>query len=274
MQRKLKTPNPKHKPFLQRGVKQFWISADWPDLWEQFYMTLADSGTFKYRSVREFAKVVSNNDEQRAFLEWYLGPKAEKQEDDPGYARFKFVGGGHPQDWKKKRETHGWYTRDGLKQLARTITSKQNALEKMAEAGDQITLQSFQSSAILLERLDREFQGRFFIDSLNMAQNVARSRVYLGLRKQIIAQLSETQRLYALSHGYNYEDMEGFSHFIAASINLSVQNTEAKKTGTEKLLSSLVQMTLRKAAAHNLPLPAEMDEKILEAVAVKDKDIQ
>ena len=266
---------PKLKPPPQtRGVQTFYRYANWSDLWDQWYLSLAENGLFKYRTILAFAKAITANREQRLFIEWFLGPKdsdneLEKASIETGRKKYYFVGGG-PQDWKTKRDDHGWANKAAIRQISKAITQKQNALEKMSEAGDQVTLTAFLGSSHLLQQLDREFQGRFFVQEHTWEQNIKRAEKYLSLREKVLNQLDKTQKLYALAHGVNYDDMEGFSHFVAATLTLSAGGAE-KQTGMEKLLSSLTQMTLTKAAKHQIKLPGEIENKIIDVVAEKSK---
>lgn len=265
----MRSVKPKAPP-PTRGVQTFYRYANWAELWDKWYLSINERGTYKYRSILAFAKAVVSNREQRLFLEWFLGPKDstneyQQEQIEAGKKKYYFVGGG-PQDWFSKRENHGWYTKENIRLLSKSITQRGNALEKMAAAGDEITLQAFLGSSNLLEKLDQTFQGRFFIDELNWDQNLKRAQKYIELRDQLLSQLDRTQKLYALAHGVNYDDMEGFSHFVAATLTLSAGGAE-KQTGMEKLLSSLTQMTLTKAAKHQIKLPGEIENKVIDVVA-------
>ena len=253
-----------------RGVKTFYLFADWSALWDSWYLTLRENGSPRYKTIRQFAKAKSRNIEQQRFLEWYLGPPLTDPAtgelvDDPKADKYKFAK--KPQDWKLKRDTHGWYSESAIKTVSREITHRTQALDKLAAAGDSITLNSLARMEQLAQRLDKEFRGRFFADNLSWDQNEKRAQLYVSLHQKLLGMIGKAQDIYAKSHGINFDDMEGFAHIIAASISVRSQVEGGAKTQVQGLLEQFAQMTIAKSVKHKLPLPVDYEAKIVDVKA-------
>lgn len=240
--------------------------TNWADLWEQWYLDLDTSGRPKYKRIYDFANATGKSPTQRKFLAWYLGPTEPPNE--VLAERWPFV---KPLDWKKKRETGGWYTDASLKVMTLSIRSRMDALEALREAGNSITLNSVARIEQLAQRLDEAFQGRFFVDGLSMPENYGRARAYLDLHQQLLNLMALAQDLYAKAHGINYADMSGFADLIAASALAAQRSGVKERSKVEVALEQMISMALVKSANYELPLPDDVQKKIIDMAPEPDQ---
>jgi hypothetical protein len=238
-------------------MRRFMRRTNWADLWDDFYMALDPSGLPKYKTIRRFAGEKGKSAEEIRFMMYYLGPADVDLEDAERYPWCK------PQDWKKRRETTGWYTDDNITALSKAISSKMNALEALAEAGNSVTLRAFVRVSNLMHQLDNAFQGRFFVEGQDFAANIQRSEAYLRLYSRVLGMIGTAQDLYAKSRGINFDDMEGLAHILQATAQMAKQVGD---TGSkyDKALGALMQMTIMKSAEYDLPLPDDVKEKLID----------
>jgi len=247
-------------------VQRFFRRTNWADLWEDFSTKLKPNGMHWYKTIREFVVAQKIKDsETLRFLHYYLGP--EDMADEAERARYPFA---KPQDWKKRRDTGGWYSDEAITQLSRTISVKMNALEALAEAGNSVTLRAFVRISNLMRQLDNAFQGRFFVDDVDFATNIARSEAYLRLYHRVLNMLGTAQDLYAKSRGINFDDMEGLAHILAATAQMAKQVGDSSNK-YEKALGALVQMTMHKASEYDLPIPQDAKDKLIEVTQEEDQ---
>jgi hypothetical protein len=262
------------KPKLSptKGVASFYRFSDWRALWEEFYLSLDEHGGYKYKTVKAFARAKAINNEQRLFLEWWLGPSRDSSldvKDDPLRKKY-FVTGSGPQDWAERRETKGWYTTKNLKSATESITKRVNAIEKLSAAGDYTHINAVCRIEHLMSEVDKAFKGQVFVDGLPFEINQKRANTYFALQDRLLNMMKKAQEIYARSHGINFDDMQGFSHIIAASLSISASSQGNQKSGVETMLESLMKMTLAKSQKHQLALPEDMTKKIIDVQVEKE----
>lgn len=262
-------------------MRSFFWRTDWGAWWEDFHLGLNERGGFKYRRLVSFIKVKSKSQQQKTFLNWYLGPKEPGWEKLPEAERYKWVTGG-PVDWVERRKTGGWFHEVSLKKVMSEIARRSNAYEKMAEAGDKMTLPALVRAEKMAQMVDEAFRGEAFLPSLSFDQNMERAGKYLSLHERVQSLRGRALKLYALSQGINFDDMSGLVQLMTASAMAAAQRQavdgiEAPTTGG-RALKAMVEMALFKAAQHNLPLPEGAEDQIVAAeyaaVVKKKKDVQ
>jgi hypothetical protein len=248
------------------SIPIFFRSVDWAEWWEEFFNAVAQDGSYKYATIKTFVFEKGRNKRQKDFLRWYLGPEVQEEEVPTGYERYK------PQDWVAKRESGGWFTDENLKALTHGIRVRMNSLEALRECGNKLTLNSVARMEQLARQLDKSFAGRFFLPNLAWGENVQRANAYLQLHKQILSLIDHAQSMYARSHGIDFGNLDGFASLLTASMLHSQTSTDLKiKDRPAKVLETLTQMTLGKAATYGLALPKEMGEVIIDT-EVDDQD--
>jgi hypothetical protein len=246
-------------------IRKFHRSVNWAEWWEEYYTKIDKSGRPFYKSIDQFAASKAGNAKQREFIVWYLGPDNNDEAEEKKYFGLK------PQDWKKKRDTGGWFTESNLRALSKTIRSQMGALEALRQSGNDVTLNFVQRIGKLAEKVDEAFRGEFFVDDLSLTDNMRRAEAYLNFHKQLLGMLGQAQDLYAKSHGINFSDMQGFASLIAASAAAAAQRHDGGHVSREnRVIQQLTQMMLVKAAERKLPLPDEMHDKIVDVMAEED----
>lgn len=254
---------------LLTDMDAFHRSINWTEWWEEFFSKVASDGQYFYPSVAKFAIVKAPGAagvNQREFINWYLGPV---NDNDPLAQHFMFVKG-KPLGWIEKRRSGGWWTPESMKALNRDIKCQINALDAMRAAGNGIVLSAFASIGLLLTKLDESFHGEFFIPGLELEDNIKRAEKYIGLRQRLLNMLGQAQDIYAKSHGINYSDMSGFAQLIAASALARTASGDGAKDRYQQVLDQLHSVALEKSALYGLPLPADMQSKVIESKPVED----
>lgn len=259
-------PAPELPDRSKTDMKRFYRSVDWLAWWEDFYLGLTSAGTPKYRGVREFAKSKAENDVQKDFIEYYIGPTVPIEEVPKDW---KFV---EPQDWLQKRKTGGWYAPKTLQAISQQITKANQSLEAMQEIGHKFTVKMLARYASLMDQLDAEMGGHFFSPDLNMQDNRRRAGMYVRLHREILTLMEKAQDLYAKNHGVNYM-MDGISQLmLGAKMNDALAGGDPQQNRIKGVVNKIIDMTLTKSTTHDVPLPDEMTEQITALVpAVKNK---
>jgi hypothetical protein len=248
---------PKMKDRTIDDMQRYYRSLDLASLWQDFYAKINKGGRPLYTSARMLARAVGENDKQREFLGYLLGPKSG----DVDLAKqFTFV---EPLDFDQKRDKGGWFTEDSLKAHAKVIRDQINALDALRSAGNGITLHSFVRMEKLAQQLDEDFSGKFFVDGATLKENEQRAQLYIALHDRLLHMIGYAQDIYAKSHGINFADMSGFEKLLAAQALMIGAGQAAKESRTEKVLTSIVEMVLEKGARHGLDLPASVTGKVI-----------
>jgi hypothetical protein len=263
--RRYNKPGPKPKPKVPKRPKNktlsdmrlFHKSLNWAELWEDFYTSLSPSGRPKWR-VWTFVNHHAHNDEQKTFLQWYLGPK-----DPPNpelLKKYNFVDG--PLDWETKRSQGGWFTEENLKIFSREIRQKHNALDALRECGNGVVLNFITRLEKYAQKLDKAFNGELFVEENTFAANLARTHDLFGLYGRLLDMLEKAQALYAKSHGVDYNDMAGFAQLVSGLALAAQAGGKQEQTQVEKVLSAMNKAVLVKAHKFKIPLPEELTEVI------------
>ena len=84
-------------------MQRYYKSLDLAALWADFYVSISPSGLPKYKSSKQFARAVGENDQQVEFLIWLFGPDGDAEAN----ALFPYA---KPLDFDSKRSTKGWFT--------------------------------------------------------------------------------------------------------------------------------------------------------------------
>lgn len=253
----------KAKDPLHVDMRKFHRSVDWLDLWEHWYADILPSGLPKWRTLKMFCSQFSKCGEQLRFMLYYLGPVLDADPDEA--VRYPFV---KPLDWKKKRDTGGWYADDTIKSAAKAIVSKTHSIEAIKAAGEAVTLKGFLAIGDLIHKLHSTLGGRLFDPSEDFGENVARISSILRLYSSLADLNDQYQTMFAKSQGINFESgMNSFSDLVAASA-LAAQQQGGAQSRTELVLSQVVQMIMEKKAKFGLSLPEDVEGKIVEATIV------
>lgn len=244
-------------------TRAFYGSLDFAVLWDDFYLSVKANGYPKYGSIRNFVGRQLWNDPHKDFMYWLLGPAEPR---DIAYeTKYPWA---LPQDWEEKRRTGGWYTEESLRAFGKGIRDKIDALESLRAAGNGVTVNSLLRIERLMQQLDRDFQGRFFVDELDLKGNADRATLYIRLQERLLNMLDKAQDIYAKSHGINFHDMSGFEQLLAA--NLLTKHADANQSKGRQVMEQFIDMTLEKSMKYNTPLPDGLKETTL-AVVRKDR---
>lgn len=249
-----------------KDMKLFHGRVDWRKWWEDFYLRINESGLPLYKSVRHFAHRRAKSPEQKEFLIWVLGPQKDL---DSNIAKWPFA---KPMDWDTKRDSGGWFGKESIKGLASTIRAKRDALESLREAGELTTLPMLVRLEQLAQQVDKAFSGSIFVEGLSISANYARANHYLGLLNKIINMKAKADDMYARAHGVNFDDMDGLSRLLAASMQSRIQESgkTPEQTRYESTMTALNEMMLKKAAKFDFELPKDA-AKVLEMIPVNKK---
>ncbi len=248
------------QPLGLTSMQAFHRSQDWLVLWEEFYLSVDQSGRHLYRSVNQFARAKGENELQREFLRYYLGPG------DPTVAeKFNFV---QPLDWHKKRETGGWYTDENIRAGVREVRSKLDALACLKEAGG-YPLRFLQRVEQLASNLDKRFMGGAFVPGRSEGENIARTKEYFGLLKKLLEMQDEAFHLYAKSLGIDFHNLDGFASLVAATAQNQAITSESQSKFA-KAMEQIVTMAAIKSGKYGTQLPDEVKAKMIEASALPD----
>lgn len=259
-------------------MRRFYKYTDWSKLWEQFYLSVDSHNQPKYKTLFAFVKEVAKSKDQRKFLSWYLGPVDEDSKDYKDQAKlYSFVPDG-AVDWLKRRDTGGWHTEETLKRFTKEIRNKWNALESLREAGNTLILPSLVRYEHLSQQLDDAFKGTFFIPGISFKEMEERAEAYLKLHSRLLDLKGSAQDLYAKAHGINFADMSGLVQIMTAQA-MAASQKQLQEGGASKhnaVLTSLVDMITEKAAIYKMPLPDDMNQKIIDVTnqTKKKKELQ
>ena len=266
-----KTAKPRVKSLIfdpLKVMRQFHAVTNWAELWQEFYLAIDSGGRPKYRTVGLFAKAVGKSKEQVAFLIWYLGPK--RSGDDPSQYPYPFCREG-PQDWANKRANGGWFHGKICKEVSKEIARRINVLDKMSGVGDEFYLTSVARAEKLEEKIHEAFRGEPFLPDQDYKTNVGRAKEYVALLRQVMELKGTVQKQYALSQGINFDDMEGLVHIMTAATMAAAERAKLQegpiKTATNAAIEAFVQMTVEKSAKYRLPMPKDLEERIVDTVA-------
>jgi hypothetical protein len=243
-------------------TRAFHGSLDFAELWDDFYLSVKPNGYPKYGSIRNFVGRQLWSDPHKDFMYWLLGPAEPR--DAAMETKYPWA---LPQDWEEKRRTGGWYSEDSLKEFGKNIRGKIDALESLRAAGNGVTVNSLLRIERLMQQLDKDFQGRFFVDGLDLKENAARATLYIKLQERLLVMLDKAQDIYAKSHGINFHDMSGFEQLLAAQ--LLTKHAETSQSKGRQVMEQFIDMTLEKSMKYNTPLPEGLKETTL-AVVRKD----
>jgi hypothetical protein len=248
-------------------MRQFHKSLDFSELWQEFYLALKPSGTVKYRSMYNFVNQRPHwTAVQKDFMHWLLGPEEPVDE----VMVTKYGSWYEPQNWDQKRATGGWYSEAALREYGKSVRDKIDALDSLRAAGNNVTVNSLLRVEKLMQQLDTEFGGRFFVDTLSAKANAERAVLYVRLHKQLLDMMDHAQDIYAKSHGISFNDMSGFERLLAAQ--LMTRNADVKVDNGRKVLEKLIDMTLEKSVKYDTPMPEGVKETAL-AVMRKERKV-
>lgn len=237
-------------------MREFHSSVDWAEWWEEFYTAITPGGTPLYKTFRKFASAKASNQAQRNFIEYLIGPPDLFEQVPSLWLKWK------PMDWEEKRATGGWYSDKSIQALSTVIKDQRDAINALRASGNQITLRSLVRFESLAQQLDKEFRGRFFVEGLSYADNLSRANSYLHLHRQIQILQQSAQDMFAKAHGINYA-VDGFQTLLMG-MKAAAQETDVTSTRTGKMMSKIIEMTLSKAATHDIPVPEPMETAIVE----------
>jgi len=247
-------------------MQRYYKSLDLAALWADFYVSISPSGLPKYKSSKQFARAVGENDQQVEFLIWLFGPDGDAEAN----ALFPYA---KPLDFDSKRSTKGWFTEDNLRAYSKEVRGQLNALEALRTAGNGITINSLARMEKLARQLDQDFGGTFFVDGLSFKENLARGRVYLMMHEKLLRMIGEAQDIYAKSHGINFQDMSGFERLVAAQALALSASATVKTSRSENVLAALVQLVMEKGAKHGLAIPGDVAKMVIDAPPQKKKPV-
>lgn len=239
-------------------IRQFHKSLDFAALWQEFYLALKPNGSLLWQTVRSFiTKYPGWSAVQRDFMYWLLGPETPIDDD-----MVRVYGSWYePQNWDEKRRTGGWYSEEAIRDYSKSIRDKIDALDSLRAVGNGVTVNALVRVERLMQQLDKEFGGRFFIESLTPKANAERATLYVRLQKQLLDMLDQAQEIYAKSHGISFNDMSGFEKLLAAQ--LMTRNVEVKQDNGRKVMEKLIEMTLEKSVKYDTPMPEGVKETAL-----------
>lgn len=254
-------------------MRFYFRHTDWANMWEEWYLGVDSSGTPKYPTLNSFINAKAESKEQAEFLWYYLGPKDKESE----AIAHKYTFAPEPVDWVAKRKSGGWFTDKNIRAISVDVTRRMNALEKLQEAGDKVTLISLVRAGQLAQKIDEDFKGVLFLPGLSFGANEARARLYIELHEKVLNLQAKAQDLFAKSHGINFDDMAGLEHLYVATAMAAQQRAiegGVIETKDQKVLKAFAEMTLLKHQRYQLPLPADAEEKIVEALTDDDEPIR
>lgn len=237
------------------NMRRFFMSVDWLEWWEEFYLALKPNGTRKWLGVRSFAKAHSENEEQQRFIEYYIGPNPPVVDFDK---KWQFV---EPQDWYSKRETGGWCSPDTLKTISQSVAQNVYALAALRDVGQKVTTKLLVRYAGLADQLDREMGGAFFAPDLSFEDNQKRAKLYLMLHREILALQDRAQDMFAKNQGINFAT-DGITQLMLGARAMD-ESADPQKQRVRKVLDNIIDMTLMKSASHDNPLPEDVNQKIV-----------
>jgi hypothetical protein len=247
-------------------MHRYFRSVNWSDMWEDWYLSLNEDGGFKYKSIYQFAKNHGESQAQRSFLLWYLGPPVELKEEQRESRKYTFVDG--PLDWLKKRQNGGWFTGDNVKKLSKELKHRFNVLDKMSAVGDTIGIGFLERAQAIASQLDIEFKG-------SLLNYPGRTKLYLQLQEEVLDYYAKAQKLYCESLGVNLEDMSGLVHLMTAAAQQAATRADVAgiqaPSREQAALKSFVEMTMTKAARYQLPMPADAEATIIDAIEEVDE---
>lgn len=256
---------------LSSDVGKFKNRENWLEHWNEFNTALDPNGNYKHKKLRTFAKQITANPVFEDFICWFIGERIadeDETEEQKGW-RERF---GQPQDWHSKRENGGWFTNDNLNKITRTIAARFNALDAMREVGNTLVGQSLARSEKLMTQLDKEMNGRFFIDNLTTKQNEERTQFYIRTHEQLAALQLQALKRYALCHGINFDDVEALTTLLAGAMRVeagggSILGVSNQSTVTDQISAKLSKVAMSKIAAYGLPMPENMANDIVDITA-------
>lgn len=251
------------KNVLLSDMHKFWLSVNWLEWWEEFYLTITPEGSHKYRNIWQFVADKAKNQTQREFLWWYLGAEDST---DPRNDKYPFT---KPDDWEYKRKTRGWCSDRAIEPMVKNIRSKIGALEATKAAGDSYTLKAWARLERYEQRIYEEYIEPLFTADITETVRRARHKFFLSILEDVDRLRRAFVDSYAKSNGINYQDMQGFTHILAASAMMS--QTMGMSEGANRVHTTLTQlneMILLKAKKFNQPLPQDMEDKIVEVAAL------
>lgn len=253
------------------NMRFYFSHTDWARMWEEWYLGVDQSGGARYPTLSSFINAKAESKEQAEFLWFYLGPKDKDSEKEQ--VKYSFATEG-PVDWVKRRQTGGWFTGDNIRRISSEISRRMNGLEALQEAGNRVTLHSLVRAGQLARQIDEDFKGVFFLPGLSFGANEARARLYLELQEKALQLQAKAQDLYAKSHGINFDDMAGLERLYAATAMAAQQRAiegGVVETRENKVLKSLTEMMLVKHQRYQLPLPPDVEEKIVDVVEADEE---
>ena len=242
-----------------QDMKRFYGSLDLKEMWEEFTGAVASSGKLRYRSARQFANAKGENETQKDFLAWLLGPA--KPRDPVRASIYTFA---EPYDFDAKRKFGGWFNEENLRAHSKAIRQEMVALDALRAAGNGITINSLARMEQLAAQLDTDFGGVFFVDGLSLDDNVKRASAYIRLHEKILGMIAQAQDLYAKSHGINFADMSGFERLLTAQALALATGDVKRETRAAQVLGRIVEMTLEKSTKYQTELPASVEKVIVD----------
>lgn len=247
-------------------MKCFHRTTDWAALWEEWFLALDPSGRPRWKTTWQFARAKAKSVRQQGFLVWYLGPSTDPMtglKTEPASPDFSFVS---PQDWTYKRETGGWYTDRFTKEFAKKIAAEHDALDAARTMGQEIFTPSLERYERMAKTLDRNLNFGEFDPEKSDRENFARAKLYIEFHAQIENLKAKAADWWFKSRGMNFDQPSTFAELISVQALIG-QRTEQKISRTQLLVQKFAEMTMAKAAEFRLPLPKEMEDKIVEVAS-------
>jgi hypothetical protein len=244
-------------------MRVYFESQNWAELWEEFYLELNQNGFPKYQTLHQFAKEKARNNLQYNFLMWYLGPDTVNVMGEKDGGAWSFVDG--PQHWLERRQNKGWVNKQSEEKYAALVASKIGALDKLEEVGSQVLFKNMQKALHMSDMIDEQFSPGIMLPNFNDRRNADRARLYLELQAKAHKLAIMNFEAYASSLGINVNQMDGLTQMLAGALIGKMTSTEEKKDGVQSVLKSIVESAMMKSHTYGLPLPDDINKKLIEA---------
>lgn len=242
-----------------RDMAAFHRSVDWREWWEEFYLERNPNGTYKYRTLREFAANKSKSEEQKRFILWYCGPDIYDDEDTRSKYPFVVARQG---DWRNKRQQGEWY-REEQHRLSESIKAYTgSAFQSVRQAGLELLYPQLVVLASLPAQVWDLLGGQLVPDAItDINDRVKVARNTMGLLGDAHRLQADAFNLFAKTQGMSFENFEANIQLIAASINA----TEAQHTNRVKdIIDAMTMDVLDKSHKFNLPIPDSMKKAAID----------
>jgi hypothetical protein len=262
----------KTEPVLKLDSRPWWQRyydrIDFAEWYEEFVNATNKNGTPKFKTVHAFikSKIKDNQKKRYKVLWWILGPKIEVGIDE--VAPFDL-----PQfDWLQKRERGHWYSSENIDGLKNDVNRAASSIEQVAGLG-KVNLEQISRLRELQKLVDQEY-AQLFIPELSAKENQLRVRDYLSILERIQLLSSQAQEQFAKTKSVDMRNISEFLQMFGQSMqrqvlgNKAIQEEDKDAVGRRNIAGLLVDMVMKKAVSHELPLP---DEAMKEIVLEKDQ---